>query len=200
MTKIVFASRNKGKIKEIEALLEGVEITLLSLYNYKDVPDILENGQSFFENAMKKARIVSEWTGETVLADDSGLEVDALGGAPGIYSARYAGDDATDAGNIRKLLKDLKGMKPDKRGGAFRCVLVLYRPGGHFERFEGRWQGRIADKPAGTGGFGYDPVFFLPEFSMTVAQLPLGLKNELSHRAIAFRKLKNYLQGITFAE
>ena len=181
-------------------MLEGVEITLLSLYDYKDVPDILEDGQSFFDNSLKKARIVSEWTGETALADDSGLEVDALGGAPGIYSARYAGDDATDAGNIRKLLEDLRDIKPDKREGAFRCVLVLYRPGGHFEHFEGRWQGRIADKPAGAGGFGYDPVFFLPELSMTVAQLPPGLKNQLSHRAKAFRQLKNYLQGITFTE
>ena len=134
------------------------------------------------------------------LADDSGLEVDALGGAPGIYSARYAGNDATDAGNIRKLLEDLRDIKPDKRGGAFRCVLVLFRPGGHFEHFEGRWQGRIADKPAGAGGFGYDPVFFLPELSMTVAQLPPNLKNQLSHRAKAFQQLKNYLHGINFTE
>jgi XTP/dITP diphosphohydrolase len=181
-------------------LLEGVDITLLSLYDYKDVPDILEDGQSFFENALKKAKIVSEWTGETVLADDSGLEVDVLGGAPGIYSARYAGDDATDAGNIRKLLEDLRDIKPDKRGCAFRCVLVLYEPGGHFKSFEGRWQGQIADEPAGTGGFGYDPVFFLPEFSMTVAQLPSELKNQLSHRAEAFRQSKNYLQGIISSE
>jgi XTP/dITP diphosphohydrolase len=177
-------------------LLQGVDVTLLSMYDYKDIPDILEDGQSFFENALKKARIVSEWTGETSLADDSGLEVDALGGAPGIYSARYAGDDATDAGNIRKLLEDLRGVNPDKRGGAFRCVLVLYRPGGHYEHFEGRWQGRIADEPSGTGGFGYDPVFFLPECSLTVARLEPGLKNQLSHRARAFRQLKNYLQGV----
>lgn len=181
-------------------MLEGVDITLLSLYDYKDVPDILEDGQSFFENALKKARIVSEWTGETTLADDSGLEVDALGGAPGIYSARYAGDDSTDAGNIRKLLKDLRDINPNKQGGAFRCVLVLYEPGGHFESFEGRWQGQIADKPAGTGGFGYDSVFFLSELSMTVAQLPPGLKNQLSHRAKAFQKLKNYLQKVMVAE
>jgi XTP/dITP diphosphohydrolase len=177
-----------------------MDITFSSLYDYQDIPEIIENGQSFFENALKKARIVSEWTGETALADDSGLEVDALGGAPGIYSARYAGDGATDEGNIRKLLEDLKDVRPDKRGGAFRCVLVLYRPGGHFEHFEGRWQGRIADKPSGSGGFGYDPVFFLPELSMTVAQMPPDLKNQLSHRAVAFRQLKNYLQGIISTE
>jgi len=181
-------------------LLQGVDVTLLSMYDYKDIPDILEDGQSFFENALKKARIVSEWTGETALADDSGLEVDALGGAPGIYSARYAGDDATDAGNIRKLLEDLRGINQDKRWGAFRCVLVLYRPGGHYEHFEGRWQGRIADEPSGTGGFGYDPVFFLPECSLTVARLEPGLKNQLSHRARAFRQLKNYLQGVILTQ
>lgn len=149
---------------------------------------------------MKKARIVSEWTGEYALADDSGLEADALGGAPGIYSARYAGAGATDEENIRKLLADLRDIPQDNRGGAFRCVLVLYRPGGHFERFEGRWRGQIADKPVGEGGFGYDPVFFLPEFSMTVAQMPPGLKNQISHRAMALLQLKKYLQGILFAE
>lgn len=149
---------------------------------------------------MKKARLVSEWTGESALADDSGLEVDALGGAPGIYSARYAGDNATDAANIRKLLQDLNNITPQERGGAFCCVLVLYQPGGHFESFEGRWRGQIADKPAGTGGFGYDPVFFLPEFSITAAQLPPGLKNQLSHRAKAFQELKHYLQKVILTE
>jgi XTP/dITP diphosphohydrolase len=181
-------------------LLEDVSVTLCSLYDYKDIPEILEDGQSFFDNALKKARIVSEWTGESTLADDSGLEVDILGGAPGIYSARYAGDDATDAGNIKKLLEELKDIAPQKRAGAFRCVLVLYEHGGHFECFEGRWQGQIADKAAGTGGFGYDPVFFLPELSLTAAQLPPGLKNQLSHRAQAFQELKNYLQKVRVAE
>lgn len=177
-----------------------MDVTFCSLYDYQDIPEIMEDGQSYFENAMKKARTVSELTGESALADDSGLDVDALGGAPGIYSARYAGYGATDQENIRKLLEDLRDIRPDKRNGAFQCVLVLYRPGGHFERFEGRWQGRIADKPAGTGGFGYDPVFYLPELLLTVAQLPPDLKNQLSHRAVAFRQLKNYLQGIISTE
>jgi XTP/dITP diphosphohydrolase len=161
------------------------------LNDYENVPEILEDGCSFYENALKKARIVSEWTGEVVLADDSGLEVDALKGAPGIYSARYAGADANDEKNIEKLLEDLKDVPREKRGSAFRCVLILYRPDGHFECFEGQWRGQIADKPVGPGGFGYDPVFFLPELGMTVAQLPPSLKNELSHRAKAFQKLKN---------
>ena len=177
-----------------------MDIAFASLYDYKNIPEIIEDGQSFFENAIKKARFVSEWTGESALADDSGLEVDALGGAPGIRSARYASDHATDAANIRKLLKDLKDIAPQNREGTFCCVLVLYQPGGHFKCFEGRWRGLIADKPAGTGGFGYDPVFFLPEFSMTVAQLPPGIKNQLSHRARAFQELKHYLQDVILTE
>jgi XTP/dITP diphosphohydrolase len=122
--------------------------------------------------------------------------VDALGGQPGIYSARYAGDRAPDEANIRKLLQDLRNFGPQERGAAFCCALVLYQPDGRFECFEGRWRGQIADVPAGTGGFGYDPVFFLPELAMTVAQLPAELKNQLSHRAKAFRKLKKYLQKV----
>ena len=129
-----------------------------------------------------------------MLADDSGLEVDALNGGPGIYSARYSGADANDEKNIAKLLEDLKDVSPKKRGGAFRCILILCWPDRHFECFEGQWQGQIADKPVGSGGFGYDPVFFLPELGLTVAELPPGLKNELSHRAKAFKKLKKYLK------
>ena len=166
-----------------------------SLNDYHNLPDVIEDGQSFLENALKKARTVCEWTGETVLADDSGLEVEALAGAPGIYSARYAGDNATDEDNIKKLLKNLKDVPREKRGGSFRCALVLYQPGGHFEYFEGSWQGRIAETRAGAGGFGYDPVFFLPELGITVAELPQGKKNLISHRAKAFQQLKNYLQN-----
>ena len=172
----------------------GLDVTFCSLNDYDHVPEILEDGSSFFENALKKARIVSEWTGEMVLADDSGLEVDALNGGPGIYSARYSGADANDEKNIAKLLEDLKDVPPKERGGAFRCILILSWPDRHFECFEGRWRGRIAEKPVGSGGFGYDPVFFLPELGLTVAELPPGLKNELSHRAKAFEKLKKYLQ------
>ena len=175
-------------------MLEEVDVTICSLYDYSDIPEIMEEGESFFENALKKARTVSEWTGETTIADDSGLEVDALKGAPGIYSARYAGAGATDEANIVKLLKDLNGISAQERTGAFRCVLVLYHPGGHFQSFEGQWQGRIAEEPVGNGGFGYDPVFMVPDLSKTAAQLPPDLKNALSHRAQAFRKLKTFLK------
>jgi len=194
LTKIVLASRNPGKIKEIQVMLADLGVSLLSLNDYPGIPETVEDGKSFLENALKKARAVSESTGEIVLADDSGLEVDALGGAPGIYSARYAGNDADDVQNIRKLLYDLKDIHAENRGAAFRCVLVLYPVDGRYEAFEGRWEGWIAEKPVGQGGFGYDPVFFLPGEGMTVAELPPEIKNRISHRAQAIAKLKERFQ------
>jgi XTP/dITP diphosphohydrolase len=191
----VLASRNQGKTGEIQAMLADLGISLFSLKDYPEIPEIVEDGKSFLENALKKGRTVAEATGEIVLADDSGLEVDALRGAPGIYSARYAGNDADDLQNNRKLLHDLKGVPAANRGAAFRCVLVLYLPDGHYEAFEGRWEGRIAEAPVGKGGFGYDPLFFLPGEGMTVAQLSPEVKNRVSHRAQAFAKLKERLQS-----
>ena len=129
-----------------------------------------------------------------VLADDSGLEVAALDGAPGIHSARYAGDSADDEKNILKLLGDLEDVPPEEREAAFRCVLVLCRPDGRYHAFDGRWEGRIAEIPAGKGGFGYDPVFYLPEQGVTAAELPAGIKNRISHRAKAAGKLILWLQ------
>lgn len=175
-------------------MLDGFGLNLHTLADYKEIPDIIEDGRSFFENALKKAKTVAGLTGHTALADDSGLEVDALEGAPGIYSARYAGEVATDALNNAKLLAELKGVPPEKRVAAFRCVLVLYHPDGRYESFEGRWQGYIAETPAGTGGFGYDPIFYLPDMGVTVSQLPEEIKNSLSHRAQAIEKLKKYLR------
>lgn len=192
----MLASRNRGKIREIQAMLADLGISLFSLNDYPAIPEIVEDGKSFLENALKKGRTVAEATGEIVLADDSGLEVDALGGAPGIHSARYAGADADDLRNNRKLLHDLKGVPAANRGAAFRCVLVLYPPDGRYEAFEGRWEGRIAEEPVGKGGFGYDPLFFLPGKGMTVAQLSPEVKNRVSHRAQAFAKLKERLQRL----
>ena len=193
MKKIILASRNIGKVKEIGSMLEDIGITVSSLMDYPDLPEIIEDGKSFLENALKKARNVSEQIGETVVADDSGLEVDVLGGQPGIYSARYAGDGTDDEKNIRKLLNALKGITAERRNAAFRCVLVLYRPDGTYDSFDGRWEGRIAEEPVGKGGFGYDPVFFLPEMNATVAQLPPEAKNRMSHRGQAFEKLRKHL-------
>lgn len=191
--KIVFATRNKGKVKEINSMLAGTDINLVSLNEYEGIPEIIEDGKSFLENALKKARTVSELTGETVLADDSGLTVDILNGEPGIYSSRYAGDAATDEENNVKLLHNLKDIPAEKRTASFHCVLVLYRKDGSFDSFEGRWQGRIIDERRGSNGFGYDPIFWVPELKKTAAELPPEIKNKASHRGQALAKLKSSL-------
>jgi XTP/dITP diphosphohydrolase len=177
-------------VQEIRAMMRDTGAVVRSLEEYPELPEVVEDGASFLANALKKARTTAELTGEITLADDSGLEVAALDGAPGIYSSRYAGDGADDGQNNRKLLDDLKGVPAAGRGATFRCVLVLCHPDGRYESFEGRWAGRIAEEPAGEGGFGYDPVFFLPEQGVTVAELSPGVKNRISHRAQALAKLR----------
>ncbi|MCX5850336.1 MAG: XTP/dITP diphosphatase [Deltaproteobacteria bacterium] len=191
--KIVFASSNEGKVKEIKEMLEGTGIELVSLKDYTDVPEIVENGNTFLENALKKAKIISGFTNETVLADDSGLKVDILGGEPGIYSARYAGEKATDEDNIDLLLAKLKNIPQGKRTAFFCCALVLYRTDGSFDCFESKWKGLIIDDRRGDNGFGYDPVFFVPELKRTAAQLPPEIKNKVSHRGQAFTQFKKAL-------
>jgi len=191
--KIVFASGNLGKVREIREMLSGMNIELASLKDYPDIPEIVEDGKTFLENALKKARTVSERTGRAVLADDSGLQVDALGGEPGIYSARYAGEGASDDDNIRLLLEKLKEVPPEKRTASFCCVLVLYNTDGTYESFESRWPGRIIDDRRGDNGFGYDPVFYVPELNKTAAELPPEIKNRISHRGQSFLKLKQSL-------
>jgi len=176
-------------------MLEGLNIDFSSLNEYPDLPEIVEDGETFFENALKKAKVVSEYTGEVVLADDSGLEVDFLGGKPGVYSSRYSGPDATDERNIIKLLEELEGVPMNKRDASFRCAFVFFRPDGTFDLFEGSWRGKIGHEPIGTGGFGYDPVFIVPELGRTVAELSPGVKNRLSHRAKAFGRLRKKLEG-----
>jgi XTP/dITP diphosphohydrolase len=191
---LVFASRNRGKIREIRALLEGLPVSLLSLDDVPGAPEVEEDGDTFLQNALKKARTVARHAGCAALADDSGLTVQALGGAPGVHSARYAGEDADDGKNIHKLLREMEDVPEEGRSAAFRCVLVLCEPDGSWESFEGAWEGRIAREPDGDGGFGYDPVFFLPERGMTVARLSLEEKNRLSHRARAMGKLREALR------
>lgn len=188
------ATRNSGKVREIREMLAGLDLEVLSLLDFPNVPEIREDGQSYLVNAVQKARMVAEFTGEMALADDSGLEVDALDGTPGIYSARFAGPEANDERNVQKLLEALKSVPPEKRGASFQCVLVFSRPHGDDKAFTGSWQGRIHNFPLGEGGFGYDPVFFLPDQGVTVAQLPPEEKNRLSHRAQAVVKLKEWLQ------
>ena len=175
-------------------MLRDLPVEVLSLQDFAGLPEVEEDGRTFLENALKKAREVSLRTSETVLADDSGLEVDALGGAPGIRSARYAGPGATDEANNAKLLKALEGVPADKRGAAFRCALVLFRPDGRSEAFEGTWRGEILFEPRGTMGFGYDPLFLDPGRGLTAAELPPEIKNRISHRGQAFAKFREWLE------
>jgi len=176
-------------------MLAGTGIELLSLLDYPSIPEIEEDGSTFLENALKKAKTVADSTGEASLADDSGIEIDFLGGKPGIYSARYSGPGATDEKNNRKVLSELDGLPLEKRTASFRCVLVLYFPGGQFKVFEGSWEGMIGFEPRGTLGFGYDPIFVDPQLQKTAAELVPEIKNRVSHRAQAFRKLKDGLSA-----
>jgi len=191
--KIVLATTNPGKIREIEEILADAPCEIMRAERYFPLPHIDENGRTFFENALKKAKIYARHTGETVLADDSGLEVDFLQGSPGVYSARYAGIGATDEANLSKLLREMERAASSERNAVFRCVLVLCSPDGDHRAFEGRWAGQISEVARGTGGFGYDPVFFLPELGRTVAELTPEDKNRRSHRAQALHRLKEYL-------
>ncbi|WP_022852429.1 XTP/dITP diphosphatase [Thermodesulfatator atlanticus] len=191
---LVLATRNSGKIKEIKALLADLPVEVKSVGDFPQAPEVEETGKTFFENAFKKAKEVAEATGELCLADDSGIEVDALGGAPGVYSARFAGEDATDEANIAKLLKELEGIPPEKRSARFKCVMVVYHPSGKWFKAEGVWEGQITEEPKGNLGFGYDPVFLVPELGKTAAELTLEEKNKLSHRGKALAELKEKLK------
>jgi XTP/dITP diphosphohydrolase len=191
--RIVLATKNEGKVREIEQMMEGTRIEMVSLNHFAALPEIVEDGATYLENALKKARTVSEFLGETVLADDSGLQVDALGGEPGVYSARYAGEGATDEENNAKLLAKLKEVPGEKKTASFYCALVLYQPGGHVHSFEALWRGRIIDEGRGANGFGYDPIFLDPNFNRTAAELPPEIKNKVSHRGQAFAKFKDWL-------
>jgi XTP/dITP diphosphohydrolase len=191
---LFLATRNEGKIREIGELLKECETSLTSLRDYPDAPKVVEDGQSYRDNALKKARFLAKWTGKLTLADDSGLEVDYLKGKPGVLSARYAGSGADDRGNNRKLLRELKGVPPEKRGAVFRCVMALVAPWGDVEVVEGECRGQIGLEEKGERGFGYDPLFVIPRFGKTVAELTPAAKNRLSHRGKALRKLKKVLK------
>jgi XTP/dITP diphosphohydrolase len=188
--KIILASNNAGKLREIAALLEGHGVEFLPQSAFA-IPDADETGLTFVENALIKARHACRRSGLPALADDSGLEVDALGGAPGVYSARYAGPGAGDAANNAKLLAALAGVPEAERSARFRCVLAYLRHEADPSPLiaQGVWEGRILSAERGTGGFGYDPLFFLPASRCTSAELPADEKNRLSHRGQALREL-----------
>lgn len=196
MKKLLLASTNKGKLRELQALLADENWQILSLADYPDYIAPEETGDSFAENALLKAKAAAAYTGLITLADDSGLTVDYLGGAPGIYSARYAGEGCTPADCNSKLLNELKGMPRELRKAAFVCVIAVVFPGGGQQVFCGRLQGVIAEDYAGEGGFGYDPLFYLPSYDKTLAQLSIEQKNKISHRARALAAAKEYLRSI----
>jgi len=193
--KLLIATNNWGKIKEYEQLLQGLplELTLPAAENI--VLEVAETGETFAENALLKARAFAESSGLATLADDSGLEVDALGGAPGIYSARYDGNAGTDVSRYTRLLHNLEAVPWENRGARFRCVIALAVPGAPLAQpiGEGKCEGFIARAPAGQHGFGYDPVFFVPQFGASMAQLPPEIKNQISHRARAVQAARTLL-------
>lgn len=188
---ILVATRNRGKLAEIRACLEQEGIRVISLDAFPEISEVKEEGESFRENALRKAREVARRSGMITLADDSGLEVEALGGGPGVLSARFAGEGASDEDNNRKLLKMLEGVPWERRRAAFRCVIACVDPSsGKEEVVEGACEGVIGFEERGEGGFGYDPLFFIPELGKTMAELPLEVKNRLSHRGRALKALK----------
>ena len=190
MKEIILASSNPGKVREINQLLAGLDLHVQPQTDF-GVPDIEETGLTFVENAILKARNAAQHTGRPAIADDSGIEVDALNGAPGIYSARYAGMGASDQANLEKLLAELGDLPEEKRTARFQCLMVYMRHANDPTPLicQGSWEGRILFKPQGENGFGYDPVFYVPTHDCSSAELPADVKNSLSHRGQALRKL-----------
>jgi len=195
MKTIVLASGNKGKLREFNQMFEALPYSIKPQSEY-EVGDVEETGLTFVENAIIKARHAAEITGQAVIADDSGIEVDALKGAPGIYSARYAGVGAGDKNNLNKLLEDMEGVPTAERSCRFQCVLVLMRHANDPTPLiaQASWEGRLLTEPSGENGFGYDPIFWLEENQCTSAELAPEVKDTLSHRGQALRKLVALLQ------
>ena len=192
---LLVATRNPGKAREYEQLLRGIPFQVTSLDEIGLAEEVEETGSSFEENACIKARAYSALSGLLTLADDSGLEVDALGGEPGVKSARYGGLGSSDEDRVELLLKNLKDVPWEQRTGRFRCVIAIARPPGEVETVTGVVEGIIQYKPKGANGFGYDPVFYLPHLGRTTAELSLEEKNELSHRGQAAKKAVGLLSS-----
>lgn len=190
MIEIVVATRNPGKLKEIREALAGLPLKLISLKDCPGAPEVSEDGETFMENAVKKARAIAQYCGKRALADDSGLVADALNGAPGVRSARYAGENATDEMNNEKLLSALAGVPPDMRTASFICVVALATPGGELITAEGSCPGLILSAPRGQNGFGYDPIFLYPPLNQTFAEITRGQKLKVSHRGQALAALR----------
>lgn len=193
---LLVATRNAGKLREIRELLADEGFTVYGLADFPDLPEVVEDGDTFQANALKKACQIARLTGKATLADDSGLAVEALNGAPGVYSARYAGDDADDAANNRKLLRELRGVPSEKRSAAFCCAMALVTSDGTVHEVSGRVEGVILEASRGEGGFGYDPLFWLPDYQQSMAEIPLRDKNRISHRGQALSKILPILRRL----
>jgi len=196
-TGLLIATRNPGKLREYEQLLAGLPLSLTYLDKEGITHEVEETGESFSENAIRKAQQYARISGLLTLADDSGLEVDVLGGEPGVHSARYAGPKADDADRYRLLLERMQGVPWEGRGARFRCAIAIAEPGGKTYTAEGTCEGMIALAPQGDYGFGYDPVFYLPEHHRTMAQLSPEMKNRISHRARAAQEIRSTLEKIS---
>jgi XTP/dITP diphosphohydrolase len=194
---LLLASANQGKLRELRTILDGLPVELVGLTEagLGDPPEVQETGDTFLENARLKGRAYAAWSGLAAVADDSGLEVDALGGAPGVRSARYAGQGAGDRANLDKLLVALRGIPPERRTARFRCAAVLVDPDGREWHAEAAWEGRVLEAPRGTGGFGYDPVFLPDGWDRTSAEVDQATKDAASHRGKAFRALRPAIEA-----
>jgi XTP/dITP diphosphohydrolase len=195
--RLLLASANQGKLRELRTILAGLPVELVGLAEagLGEPPEVAETGDTFLENALLKGRAYAAWSGLAAVADDSGLEVDALGGAPGVRSARYAGEGAGDRANLDKLLAALAGVPPERRTARFRCAAVLVDPAAGEWHAEAAWEGRLLDAPRGTGGFGYDPVFLPDGWDRTSAEVDQATKDAASHRGQAFRALRPAIQA-----
>lgn len=197
LRKLVLASTNKGKIQELRRLLAGLPLEIISLADFPGVPSVVEDGDSFAENAVIKAKTIADYTGELTLADDSGLEVDALNGEPGVYSARYGQPGWNDRERYHFLLEKLQDVPLERRTARFRCVVAVCDPrNGQVSKVDGTVEGMILTEPKGENGFGYDPVFFIPELGKTMAELSQEEKNYCSHRARAIEKMLPVLKKL----
>jgi XTP/dITP diphosphohydrolase len=190
---LVLGTRNPDKVRELAHALLGFPVRLISVGELGDWPEVEETGETLAENSLLKVRDAVRRSGRLSLADDTGLEVDALGGAPGVRSSRYAGEDATYADNVARLLRELRGVPAERRTARFRCVVALAEPGGREVCVEGVVEGRILEAPRGAGGFGYDPVFLAAETGLTLAEMGLEEKDAISHRGRALRAVREVL-------
>jgi XTP/dITP diphosphohydrolase len=192
-TELVLATRNKHKVFEISHILKGLKVRIIPIDDIKRAPEVEEDGDTLKYNASKKARTIALFSGKWALADDTGLEVGYLGGEPGVYSARWAGPGCSYADNNKKLLRKLKGVTGAGRKAAFKCVIALSSPAGKVLTVEGKIAGSIAESEKGAKGFGYDPLFIVPALKRTFAELPIGIKNKISHRARALKKARKLI-------